>query len=356
MIKFVVFDFDGVFTNGNVYFNNDDIFKHYNVKDGMGIKILKESGIKVGVISGYKENKSQRNILEYLKIEYVRLNCANKLSILNTWCDELKIDIQNEVAYMGDDLNDIIIMEQVKIAGCPFNAYKTCKEKCHFISEKKGGDGCVRDFCDYILKQKYKKTMAGLICVKYNSNRLPFKNFRKFGNETLLDIKIKKLLNLNFLDKVIVNSESDYIIKYVNNNYKNEKLVIVKRDIKYALDDVDNTDFCINVVKDIDEEYVLYSPVTMPFIREETYQRGYEMLYNEKNFDSIILNADGKQGSGHRYEKHKICFGFSMMKKEDILKNRDFIGKKPYFMICDTKERMDIDYPEEFNLCLYHYF
>ena len=124
MIKFVVFDFDGVFTNGNVYFNNDNIFKYYNVKDGMGIKILKESGIKVGVISGYKENKSQRNILEYLKIEYVRLNCANKLSILNTWCDELKIDIQNEVAYMGDDLNDIIIMEQVKIAGCPFNAYK----------------------------------------------------------------------------------------------------------------------------------------------------------------------------------------------------------------------------------------
>ena len=77
---------------------------------------------------------------------------------------------------------------------------------------------------------------------------------------------------------------------------------------------------------------------------------------SKKDYDSVILNADGKQGSGHKYEKHKFCFGFSIMKKDDIINYGDFIGEKPYFMICNSKERMDIDYTDEFNTCLYHYY
>ena len=355
MIKLVVFDFDGVFTDGNIYFSNNKIVKNYNVKDGLGIKLLKNEGIRIGVLSGYKNNESQKKILEHLDISFVKLNCDDKLNVLNEWCSNLDLSL-NQVAYMGDDLNDLSIMKHVGFSGCPLDACKTVKEIANFVSKKKGGKGCVREFCEYIIaKNNTRKTMAGLICVKYNSTRLPFKNFRKFGNTTLLDIKIEKLLNLDFLTSVIVNTESDYIIDYVTKKYSNPKLKIVKRDYLYASDQTDNREFCRNVVTNIREKYICYSPVTMPFITEATYKNGFEVLCKSK-YDTIVLNADGKQGGGHSHEKHNICFGFSMISKEDVIKHGDFIAINPYYMICNERERMDIDYPGEFKMCLYHYF
>ena len=357
MIKLLIFDFDGVFTNGQIHFDSiGNITKFYNVKDGYGIKLLKENNIEVGIISGFKENDSQRRILEHLKIKYISLGNNNKFDILQNWCDQLDIDIETEVGYMGDDINDLEIMKHVYISGCPKDAIDKVKEVSDFVSTKNGGDGCVREFCDFILKKPKKQMIYGLICVKYNSTRLPFKNFRKFGNTTLLDIKVKKLLSLNFLEKVIVNTESDYIINYLS-KYNNNKLEIIKRDIYYSSDLVENIDFCRNVVECLNCDIVLYSPVTMPFIETSTYESMYDIyLNNENNYDSIILSADGIQGSGHTYENHKLCFGASLMSKENIIKYGDFIGENPYYKITKCKERIDIDYPHEFNLALYHYY
>lgn len=152
MIKFVVFDFDGVFTDGSVIFDNDNnIIKKYNVIDGVGIKLLKNNDIEVGCISGYKENQSQKNILDHLNIKYISMGSNDKLNILKSWISELNITLE-EVAFMGDDTNDIEIMNHVKLVGCPKNAHKDCLELAQFISEKNGGEGCVRGFCDYILE------------------------------------------------------------------------------------------------------------------------------------------------------------------------------------------------------------
>tara|TARA_B100000886_G_scaffold340095_1_gene307882 strand:- start:199 stop:510 length:312 start_codon:yes stop_codon:yes gene_type:complete len=99
MIKFIVFDFDGVFTNGNITFNNNgEVIKNYNVKDGMGINLLKNKNINVGIISGYKHNNSQLEIIKHLNIKYFSLETKNKLNTLEKWCEELNIDIKNEVA------------------------------------------------------------------------------------------------------------------------------------------------------------------------------------------------------------------------------------------------------------------
>lgn len=332
--------------------------KHYHAKDGAGIFRLHDASFEVGVISGWPDNVSQQAILKHLKIKRVSLGSNNKLEILNEWCKELDITL-NEVAYIGDDVNDIEVMKKVKMVVCPNNAVEEVKEIANVICKKNGGEGSVREFCDFILNYNHRLNMdfsiAGLICVKYNSTRLPYKNFRKFGNTTLLDIKIQQLLKLDFLNSVVVNTESDYIIDYVSNKYDNPKLKIVKREYLYASNEIDNSDFCRNVVSSINEKHVCYSPVTMPFITEETYKKGYEILCDGK-YDTIVLNADGKQGGGHSYEKHNICFGFSMISKEDAIKHGDFISNNPYYMICNERERMDIDYPDEFKMCLYHYF
>jgi 3-deoxy-D-manno-octulosonate 8-phosphate phosphatase (KDO 8-P phosphatase) len=353
MIKLVVFDFDGVFTDGKILFDNEgNTIKHYNTKDGAGIFKLYEMGYEVGVISGWTNNNSQSKILNHLNIKRVSFETNNKLETLNNWCKELNITLEN-VAYIGDDLNDIKVMKEVKLVGCPNDAIDEVKEISDFICKKNGGNGAVREFCEYILENIIK--ISGLICVKYESTRLPLKNFRKFGNSTLLDIKINKLLKLYFLDEVIINTESEFIINYIKENYDHKKIKIVKRDNIFASDYTDNREFCINVATNVKNDYILYSPVTMPFIETDTYSEMY-LKIKENKYDSIILAADGKQGKGHKYENHKLCFGASLMKKIDIINYGDFIGKTPYFIQTKNKERIDIDYPEEFNIALYHYF
>tara|TARA_Y100000389_G_scaffold201448_1_gene244210 strand:+ start:1697 stop:3928 length:2232 start_codon:yes stop_codon:yes gene_type:complete len=157
-IKLVVFDFDGVFTDGITTIDlNGNVMKSYNCKDGMGISLLKKNNIEVGVISGYKENKSQLNILKHLKIKYIGLGVKKKIDLIKKWCNDLNVDLKTEVAYMGDDLNDMQIIDEVELSGCPKDAIKEVKDKVNFKSGKKGGKGCVREFCDYILNKKENK-------------------------------------------------------------------------------------------------------------------------------------------------------------------------------------------------------
>ena len=168
MIKLVVFDFDGVFTDGSIIFDNENnIIKQYNVKYGVGIKLLKSKGIEVGCISGYKVNQSQKNIMGHLNIDYISMGSNNKSSILKSWIKELNITLE-EVGFMGDDINDIEIMKLVKLVGCPKDAHKNCLELAHFVSEKGGGKGCIREFCDYILNEDISPTIFDEIKDEFN--------------------------------------------------------------------------------------------------------------------------------------------------------------------------------------------
>jgi 4-hydroxy 2-oxovalerate aldolase len=355
IIRLAVFDFDGVFTDGNVFFDHKgEPMKKYNTRDAVGLSLLRDANIKIAVVSGYKNNESQRSILEHLKFDYVSLDSTEKLETIRKLADDLNLNLE-QVAFMGDDLNDVEALSAVGYSGCPKNSCKECLEVADYISTKNGGTGCIRDFCEEILKRTNKTTVSGLICVKYNSTRLPFKNIRKFGNTTLLDLKIDMLLSLDFLNEVIVNTESEFIIDYVKKHHQHKRLIIVKRDPLYSTDEVDNREFAREVVSNISNEYVLYSPVTMPFIRADTYRNMYDVISNN-SYDSVVLIADGKQGGGHKHEKHKFCFGASMMKVSDVEKYGDFIGDNPYFPKCESKERIDIDYPHEFETALYHYF
>ncbi len=151
MIKLVVFDFDGVFTDGKIMFDSQgNAIKHYNAKDGMGIFRLHNAGFEVGVISGWPDNISQQAILKHLKIRHISLGSNNKLEILKEWCSKLNITLDN-VAYIGDDVNDIEVMKQVKLTACPNDAVNYVKHCSNIVCEKKGGEGAVREFCEFLI-------------------------------------------------------------------------------------------------------------------------------------------------------------------------------------------------------------
>ena len=359
-IKLCVFDFDGVFTDGSVSFDGGgsiNVSKSYNVKDGMGIKLLKANGIQCRILSGFPLNKATSEIGRHLRMDQVVMGVSgSKVSVLQRWARELDLTM-DQIAYMGDDVNDLDCIRSVKISGCPCDAHPSCRDRSLYVCREGGGNGAVREFAEFVLNHvPHLQDMSALVCVKMHSSRCAGKNLRRFLNSSLLEMKLEALLHLRFLHRVVLNTESSDIIEFVRERFPTEeRLVCVTRDPMFATDDVDNREFCRHVLQGFPSKCVLYSPVTMPFISPETYQSMYR-TFCESSFDSVILAADGKQGGGHSYEKHSLCFAASMMRVEDAVERGDFIGVNPYFQPCAMRERMDIDYPFEFSNALFHGF
>lgn len=153
-IKLLVTDVDGTLTDGKIYMGAaGEVFKAFNIKDGYGIKnILNQYGIACAVITGRKSEIVQRRC-EELDIKYLFQNVSDKVNCLRTLVQDLGFAYDN-VAYIGDDLNDLEVMNLCGLKGCPSDAIEEVKAVCDFISPHKGGDGAVRDFIDYIVKQQ----------------------------------------------------------------------------------------------------------------------------------------------------------------------------------------------------------
>jgi arabinose-5-phosphate isomerase len=171
MIKSVIFDFDGVFTDGKCCFDaNDNIIKYYNVKDGMALSLLKQQNIKVGLISSYNTKKeiklNEKNIdgeiINHLKFDFYYVGERKKMDVLNEFIKSENIHY-NEIAYIGDDINDIEIMSKVAFSACPSDAVEKCKNVANYVCEKRGGDGCVREFVEKILELKENNKICDII-------------------------------------------------------------------------------------------------------------------------------------------------------------------------------------------------
>ena len=121
-IKFLVLDVDGVMTDGGMYMSeNGDQLKKYNTKDGMGIIHLTKSGFQVGIISSGFTNSMVQKRAELLGIQKCYVGRESKIEILTSWCAEQGIKL-DEVAFIGDDINDLPILNKVGIAACPSDA------------------------------------------------------------------------------------------------------------------------------------------------------------------------------------------------------------------------------------------
>lgn len=153
-IKLLVLDVDGVMTDGGMYFTESgDHFKKFDTKDGMAIKGLTANGFQVAIISSGFTGKAVENRAQVLGIQHCTVNKEPKLTRLNSICASLQIEIEN-VAMIGDDINDLEVIEKCGFAACPSDAVQSVKDKVDLILSKAGGKGCVREFIDEYLLEK----------------------------------------------------------------------------------------------------------------------------------------------------------------------------------------------------------
>ena len=151
-IKLAAFDVDGVLTDGSLTFDeNGHEYKTFNAKDGQGIVNLNNAGIITAIITA-RENGTVAHRAKNLNIKELHQGCKNKIAVLEKIMQKYNLKFE-EVAYMGDDLPDICILEKTGLKGCPLDAVDEVKKIANFISAKNGGRGAVREFCDYILKE-----------------------------------------------------------------------------------------------------------------------------------------------------------------------------------------------------------
>ena len=147
-----MFDLDGVFTDGKIYVLEDSIMKCYNGKDSYGLKLLRNNGIKTGLITSHDTPVVDNMSHIINRMDYISKGSYTKIEILDKWIRELNINYE-EVAYIGDDLNDKIIMSKVGFCACPLNCIQEIKNISNYICKNKSGDGAVREFCDLLISK-----------------------------------------------------------------------------------------------------------------------------------------------------------------------------------------------------------
>ena len=152
MINLILLDVDCTLTDGGIYRGNKgEELKKFNVKDGYIIVNSQKVGIDFGIITG-RESELVKIRSEELKIKYLYQGISDKTLFLEEIIEKSLLN-KDEIAYMGDDLNDLNIMKKVGLKGAPQDAVPEVKEVADFVSSKNGGDGAVREFTEFILKK-----------------------------------------------------------------------------------------------------------------------------------------------------------------------------------------------------------
>ena len=149
-IKLVAFDIDGIMTDGRLYFSSlGDEIKAFNVKDGLGIKLLRQTGVEVAIITGRNAELVNRRAKD-LKIEKLVQGREDKKVALQELVARTELTPE-QVAYMGDDLPDLPAIRYAGLGVSVSDALPLVKEHADIITQSNGGDGAVRELCEMIM-------------------------------------------------------------------------------------------------------------------------------------------------------------------------------------------------------------
>lgn len=149
-IKVALFDVDGVCTNSLVYWSGEEcgFNRFFNTQDGYGMKVLMKAGLKVGIISG-GDSLGVKKRFEGLGLDYIKLGNEDKRAAFNEILEDSQVD-PSEVLYMGDEFFDLPILKRVGFAVTPPHASIEVREAVDYITNREGGQGCVREVIDLL--------------------------------------------------------------------------------------------------------------------------------------------------------------------------------------------------------------
>jgi len=149
-IKMVLFDVDGVMTDGTIYMSEQgEYLKAFNVKDGLAIELLRSHGILTGVISG-KASAALSLRCQQLGFDIVITGCKNKRPKLKEICERFAINLE-QIAFCGDDVLDLPVFDLVGLTVAPADAHQLVLQKANWVTDSVGGRGMVREFVDKLL-------------------------------------------------------------------------------------------------------------------------------------------------------------------------------------------------------------
>lgn len=152
-IKLVAFDVDGVLTSGEIIYNDKgEEFKMFNAKDGHGMFSLSKKGYITAIITARSSAIVEKRAKD-LDITHVYQGAKNKLLAMQELMDTYKLDF-SQIAYIGDDIPDICLLEKAGLAFCPNDAVEEVKKVCHYVLSNSGGKGAVREMTDFIITAK----------------------------------------------------------------------------------------------------------------------------------------------------------------------------------------------------------
>lgn len=152
-IKVVLTDVDGVLTDGGMYYSNKgDIMKKFHTRDGMGVTLLRKNGIPTIIVT-----KEQTEIVKQwskkMKIKELLDGVKNKELVLDKICKKYKIS-SHEIAYIGDDVNDVDLLKKVGFSACPKDGMEEVKKISNYTCKKEGGKGAFRELVELVLKNR----------------------------------------------------------------------------------------------------------------------------------------------------------------------------------------------------------
>jgi YrbI family 3-deoxy-D-manno-octulosonate 8-phosphate phosphatase len=152
-VRLLCVDVDGVLTDAGMYYGPDgEVLKKFNTRDGMGLARVREAGVAVAIISG-EDNAIVHARAAKLKIDDVFSGISNKRGVVEHLCVRQNLTL-DEVAFVGDDLNDLSALECVGLACAVADAAEPVKAIAHYVTQHRGGDGAVREVCDFLIAAK----------------------------------------------------------------------------------------------------------------------------------------------------------------------------------------------------------
>jgi len=151
-IKLFLTDVDGVLTDAGMYYSEKgDELKKFNTRDGKGLELLRKQGINIGIITS-EETQIVADRARKLQVTILYQGVKNKGALLTKILSDLDL-AESEVAYIGDDINDLSIINRVGFSAAPHDAIEKIKSKVDYLCKKEGGKGCVREFIELIIDQ-----------------------------------------------------------------------------------------------------------------------------------------------------------------------------------------------------------